>query len=436
MDDLISQNPYNPQSPLLPDGFTLTAYIASSAALARLHQHIADAVPGALMYLGRGGVGKTALVLNAGGLFGETVLCVPLLLKEAALNHEADLLRLLYNATAGTLEQQGFTLSRLTPIPDDNDTLRDWLLEVGFPQLFGILRTFRHLVLLLDDIDLLISAIQRESLPADMLAYLGRVANQPQMTMVLTAQPESETHLPLLLPLVEHTAVYRLENLTLEETALLLRVPAEQAYTVRDDAAAAIYAATGGVPRLVQIFGYFLYARWLRGASSAAISAAEIKALLPRAQEQAELLFRDLWQSRNSSERLVLTAAAGLIYEDPLRPLKPEQITVWLLQTDYPLDTTAVNAALRSLEYDQLIRTTGGKVTFYGGMWQTWLLENARLRDAAGRPSGRRRARAVLLAAVLFVLVVALVLAITLSSAPPTSIAPQPTVTLVGTPGE
>ena len=81
----------------------------------------------------------------------------------------------------------------------------------------------------------------------------------------------------------------------------------------------------------------------------------------------------------------MLTAIASLIYDDPIKTVTAERIEAWLVETDYPLDIVAIHAALRGLDYQDIVsnyRNEGFKLI--AGMMQTWLLEHARLTDGTG----------------------------------------------------
>jgi Na+-transporting NADH:ubiquinone oxidoreductase subunit NqrB len=110
-----------------------------------------------------------------------------------------------------------------------------------------------------------------------------------------------------------------------------------------------------------------------------------LEAARPVAYAASDSHFRQMWQVLTRDERLVLTAIASLIYDDPLKAVTVERIETWLVETDYPMDTTAIHAALRGLDYQDVVsnlRNQGYKLV--AGMMQTWLLEHARLSEIAG----------------------------------------------------
>ena len=65
-----------------------------------------------------------------------------------------------------------------------------------------------------------------------------------------------------------------------------------------------------------------------------------------------------MWDMLNRDEHLVLAAISMQLYKNPLQPVSMTSIETWLAETDYPLDSVAINTALRSLEYYELIQGT------------------------------------------------------------------------------
>jgi hypothetical protein len=124
------------------------------------------------------------------------------------------------------------------------------------------------------------------------------------------------------------------------------------------------------------------------------------------------------------------------LYDDPLSPIDTGRIEGWLVETDYPLDATAINAALRGLEYREIVRSTAKGLAITAGMMQTWLLEHARLDETPAdmletRPFAADW-RLLIVGAV--VVVIVLLVAASLGGNRPSEASgtPLPTVTLAG----
>ncbi|MCB9450162.1 MAG: AAA family ATPase [Anaerolineaceae bacterium] len=431
------ESPPNPYIPPGQDDSALAPFAGRQAAFSALHRRITDSTqPGALLFLGNKYSGKTTLLRRFSTFFDETYIGVYLALGRLTLNSESSLLQALAGALTQSVVARDYTLSRIPEAPDSPNNLREWLKETYLPELFTVVRRHRF-VLLLDDADHLLDSITAGHLPEDSMAYLYSLLEaQPRLGMALTLNSRREDEIEKLSPLVQRENVFRLHALTPDESAWLLQTPPVSCYTLSAESAVTIHKATGGQPHLLQRFGYHLFQDWLAHPNQPDRTPAAVKACIPRVYAASEGDFQQEWDGLNSNERLVLTAASQLLYSDPLHTIQTAQIEMWLVETDYPLDTTAINAAVRSLDYRDSINLTPDGLTIHAGLWQTWLLENARLPGLAGnrpdqsesQPPGRRRTL-VIAAGLLLLLVMVIILAT--SSPGETQDSPlAPTVTL------
>jgi hypothetical protein len=305
------------------------------------------------------------------------------------------------------LARREYTLNRVPAIGETQG--RAWFADEFLPAVYHTIRPHRRLVLLFDNAHLLIDAVARGDLAQDTFLMLAELLHRDaQLAAVLSLDAERELDLTAMQPLVGE--VYRLTNLSPEECALL----------VPPDSAEAVYKATNGSPALVQRFAYYLY------------QGANLKAAAGVIYGNSQQEFREMWLRLPRSERLTLTAISSLLYADPLQGCEADAIGKWLVETDYALDNTAINAALRSLEYRDILSHGAKGYVPAGGFMQRWLLENARLETAA-EPTTRRRwwVLALVVAGMLAMLLLWIALS---GTAPPLSSDTPPTVTLVATP--
>lgn len=431
----------------LPDA----PFAGRKMAISRLYHLLTDPSRDHVMaFIGRRHIGKTALLYFVDSTFSDSFVGAYVSLREVSLDNETEFVLALAQSATAALLDRGFTLSRLQEIDPPGDQPRVWFETVFLPGIFAAIRSQRQLVFLLDDADRLLPAVKGRLLPEDTFAYLhDLMLRYPQIGFTLTLDAEAEHEIALMQPLVNLNDVYRLTNLSQEETRWLLQDPAQGYYTVPDNCALAVYKATGGSPSLVEHFGYQLFRRWQLYPDLNVVTLDDIKELTPKVYSYGEDDFRHLWSRLSLNERLVLTAMSGLLYDDPLRHIDAAAIESWLVETDYPMDITSINAALRSLEYREIVQATPEGLALTAEMLQAWLLENARLGEratsapaasstasstTARKPEAPRRSSSlplVAVAAIIGIVLIVIVLVV-LSNSPTgeTAVNPQPTVTL------
>lgn len=454
---MIQSDVPNPYHPDYADEERLASapFAGRKAAFARMYQQLTEtARQSALVVLGGRHLGKTALLYAFGAAFRETLVGAFVPLREIRLDSETEFILGLAQAATAALLDQGYSLSRLTDMEPPGDQPRLWFDEVFLPGVIHTIRDSRQLVFLLDDADRLLPAIRGNLLPQDTFAFLhGLMQRHTEIGWTLTLDTEYEHDIPMMHPLVSLNEVFRLTNLEEPETRWLVQEPARGYYTVPDDCALAIHTTVGGSPALAQQFGFQLFRRWQLYPELNVVTLDDVKSLTPKIYAYGEDDYRYLWSRLTLNERLVLTAISGLLYADPIGRLDSSAIEDWLVETDYPMDVTSINAALRSLEYREIVRTTAAGLTLSASMLQTWLLENARLNDRAAplktpnagviappatwneddEPPRRRPALLTLLAvAVIIGIILAAIILVILSNTPVGDVIlnPQPTVTL------
>jgi hypothetical protein len=176
------------------------------------------------------------------------------------------------------------------------------------------------------------------------------------------------------------------------------------------------------------------------------MTADDIKRVGEQVFQQVEGDLGRAWDALSAQEQQTLRAISHLIYQDPLRPLETAALGDWLADSDEPLDLTAMNATLRSLEYREWLRLAPNGVTLASDLTLRWLMERTFATTPPARrtqttkaisPRLARRNRGLRLA-LLFVLlamfVVGLLLLSALSNLPRDTflIPEEPTVTLLG----
>lgn len=422
-------NPPNPYRPMIEDDPTQAPFAGRARAIEHFYRQMADPVqPKIAIFIGQQGAGKTALLGRLAATADETL--IPVIVPGGAPlpPDETAWLAGLAQAAANALAARRHVVDAAPP----EAAGRDWLRSTFLPQVWQALRRYRRLVWLVDDADALLQAVHEGHFPPDAFEFWRQLLHEhPQLGLALALDTLSESRLPALGGLAAPEALCRLSFLTPEECAAVLREPAAGLYTVSDAAVAAVHRATGGWPRLLQRYGFHLYRLWELRPTRTLISPQEVRQVTPAIHEQSDDDFKARWGRLNLNERLALTALASLVYRDPLAKIEAGDLETWLVETDYPLDSTAINAALRSLEYEEWITIASGGIAINGELLQIWLLENARL-EAAPRPVSLRQTPRLVLAAVALIAIAALALILTLITTPRPASTPtaQPTVTL------
>jgi hypothetical protein len=423
----------NPYRPRLEDDPATGPFAGRERIFEQLYRAITR--PGGIpttLILGGPEMGKTALIHRFGDVFGTENLAVPLALKRLPLLNERDWLVALATGATKALVAHDYTLARLPELLPPEADIRTWFEEVYLRPVMTVLRRGHRLIYLLDDVDALLKAVDEGRLPADTLAWLRSLQQaHPVLGFILTLDARRDDLLPRLEPLLAPglTDTARLERLEKDEVRWLMNEPVERCYSITTDALEVIYRASGGFPRLCQRYGAQLFLRWQVKPTRKIMEAEDARHVTALVYPQSEAEFAAVWKGLPLDERLVLMAISGLTYDDPLTSASPTAIQSWLVETDFPLETTVIRSAIRGLEYAQLVESEAGKLRISSNLFQRWLLENARP-EAATLPVNQPRWRILLAAGVVIALLIAGLLLLSQSSRPPArSVAP--TITLL-----
>ena len=346
---------------------TQSVFAGREKIFSRIQQTILDPpAKHALLFTGHDGIGKTALLQQAQHVFSDPILCVFIALTEDMT--ESDILEQLIDATNFMLSEHEFSLARVPEIADDSPlSSRDWMRDVYLSTVITIIRPHRHLVWLIDDAHLVLN-----NAPEFLLYMDSLLADYPQLTIILSASTDYDNRLQEFAPLIDPTAAERIRRLTHDESAILLRQLAPGA---SEAAIEKVCTLTGGHPQLLQAYGKAMNADFTHSSD-----VTDVQKVTPRVYTSVKDLFRDAWGHLNRNERLTLTAIASLLYDDPLKSVSSQNLATWLVQNDYPMDIVGVHAALRGLDYRDIVaHQEDGSIKLLAGLMQSWLLENALL---------------------------------------------------------
>ncbi len=428
----------NPYRPAEGEESALAPFAGRQKAFEHLYQRLTDPTSaGVSIILGRRDIGKTALLRHFNAYFDDSFIPVYLPLKNETVRSESDWLNIVALNTMQALSSKDFSMNKLPKQNAEDQAMRRWMTTEYLPEAFELIKG-RRLVWLLDDTGSLIQWTKAGKLPADHFAYLRDLVKQYQnLGIIMAMDSRYEMLIPTMSPLVSVTDVYRLANLTEDENRTLMQQPIKSEFRVNDEAAAAVFNATGGQPRLAQRFGAALYDyHQVTDTPRTVLTAEDVKNVTNTVQQQSASDFQKMWDETAQNERLILTGITRLMYDDPLAPVTVSSLSNWLVESDFPLDLTAINAAIRGLEYAELIENGKSGIHLRSSLMQTWLLQNAELQSATKPVTAIRRRGLIAAAILLFVVIVALAYVVTQQRPDEASANStlQPTLTLIANP--
>ena len=390
-------NPYNPLRPA-EDPRT---FFGRADVFAFFRQHfVGTALERPLIVLGRRGLGKSAVLQLLGAQLEERYrVCVVALGALSPLD-ELTLLAALVNGITRTLETSGASVYRLPDWPANApdlppETLRAWFADEFLDVALAALRA-RHLVLTFDDAHLVWEAAEQGTLPADWWDVLGEwLARYARLDAVLALDAAWEDRL-LPHPLLnDPTTHLRLQELSPQEAARLVREPVAQAYSFEDGVVEQILALAGGHPFLLQAIGFLLFRRSEERGHDAPISSDDVQAILPAVLDQADAIFAPLWGAATHNERVTLSALVRLSEALENAPIPFTTLYDTLRKAGYGLNRTQLAAALRSLGYAGLVQAEGDTYRLPARLIADWVRANVtppQPHAHATKSSARRRA--------------------------------------------
>ncbi|QPC82222.1 hypothetical protein G4Y79_21440 [Phototrophicus methaneseepsis] len=330
----------------------------------QVQQHMMDTTSRqALAYIGYPGTGKTALLRQLPMYVDLAIISVFLPIAELTLENEDALLTRFVIRTNQVMSQYDYSMSRIPSLSDDEDSppMRDWLKETYLPEVLHIIRGQRRLVWLLDDFDLLLDAIDKNTLPDDFVTFLQELlVAYPPFGIVLTADTDAESRLLNLGTFLSTSSIHRLQSL-----------PQEAGLAMLQDTAP--YFSEGDLKKLYQATGG--HALWLARAANALDPTATISEIIDYIYKHSTSDIAAIWARLSPNEQTILQAIAERYYQDPLSPVTLADVTQWVINSDASMDSTDIHSALRGLEYRELI-LTGENIQIRSELVRRWLLSN------------------------------------------------------------
>jgi len=404
---MFERNPYHPLLP--PDDPTL--FYGHQEAVAFLRRHMVGAVNKDILILfGRLGMGKTSLLHQTAFVVDERYQTVYVDTSAADLSSTAAFLIYLSGVIRTRMEAIGASTYRLPEVPppsiQDSD-LRTWFADDFLDVAVTAIRRDRFLVLMLDDMQLLFQAIDAEKLPADFIDYLGNLLGQHErldiVAAVDVAYEARAMHHPTTANIHTH---FRLHPLDPSAARQLIIEPVAAEYGYEEETIQAILKLCGGFPFLLHSVCRLVYRARENNPAIKVIPPEFLDYIYTAALEETGEVMHSLWERTSPNQRAALHALLDL------RQQHPEQAAFALggihALVRRQMNQTQLVAALRTLEYDALIKTTtNGEYYFCTALEAAWL-ENQRS-EAARQvsrwvPSRRLLGGLAVLAAIILIL--------------------------------
>lgn len=427
-------NPYQYESPTTETG----RFAGRAEAFAFIQSHLVGGPQTrALSILGPPKIGKSSLLRHLPRHLDSRYCPIRLSLRVSSVAGESAWLHTLAGAVPDVLADLDIQSARLPELPGQPADLRDALLGEYMAEGLRSMRRDRHLLLLVDNADRLLTAVQQHSLPRDSFAFLGEMlAAHSHLDMIMAFDSRHESDLLTVGAPFDPALMYRLGPFPREEMESLLCLPPEEGGLVFEPFTLdRIHDLSNGHPYLVQLLGWLIYERMSEQKRlDAPVTLEDVEAVTPAALVMAGDTLGAVWQHGSPHDRLVLAALSALAPEEPPQPVPHEDVGAWLIAADRELDPRTVNATWRRLEYENVLRLQAdGRLLINGGLQRRWLREHITLPKGPGQGRGMRwRQIVIVLLAVLIGLALLVGLLATRPEAVPGTVAPdvEPTITL------
>ena len=298
-------NPYQYQQPATEP----RRFAGRTEALAFIQTHLVGGQQAsALVILGRPQIGKSSLLRQLPHHLDPYYVPIRLALRAGTVAGEAAWL----NALAGTIQEALTELdiqsARLPELPGQIPDLRDALRGEYMAEGLRSLRRDRHLLLLVDNAERLLTAVQQRTLPHDTFNFLAELlAAHDHLDLILAFDARYEPDLLSLGPPIDPALIYRLGTLIRTEMDALLQIPLEEGgMDFQPISLDALYELTAGHPYLAQLMGWLLAERQSeQGTQGAPIVAEDVQAVTAAALVMAGDTLGAAWQHGTRHEQLI-----------------------------------------------------------------------------------------------------------------------------------
>ncbi len=388
--------------------------------------------PRALVLLGGHQMGKSSVLRQLPRALDDRYIPIRLSLRASTVGNEKAWLTALAQTLPDALALLNIQSARLPALPGHPADLREMLEGEVFAEGLRAMRRDRHLLVLVDNAERLLTAVQGHALPRDTFTFLARLLEQhTHFDLLMAFDARYERELVAVGPPFDPALFYRLGPLSQAEMLALLSGAMPQDVGLEQGALETIYDLTAGHPHLTQLIGWLLWERSAARRHASPITRADVVAVADNAQAMGSEVLGANWSHGSPQEQLVLTALTALSPEEPPRPVPFDDVGAWLIAADRPLDPRTVNATWRRLEYEGVLDLSAdGRLTINGGLQRRWLREHVTLPSGGSGTSWRRVLALGAAAVLLLALLVAIISALPAGEPPATTSEGEATITL------
>lgn len=365
----------------------------------------------ALVLLGSHQMGKSSVLRQLPQALDARYIPVRLSLRASTVAGEKAWLTALAGTLPEALEMLNIQSARLPDLPGHPADLRETLEGDYFSDGLHAMRRDRHLLVLVDNAERLITAVQNRALPRDTFAFLaGLLQKHSNFDLLLAFDSRYEPDLLSAGPPFNPSLFFRLSRLPREDMTALLTAPLPDGVVMAPETMDGIYELTAGHPYLTQLMGWLLFERSSERQHDGPITTADVIAVTGNALAMGSEVLGAVWTHGTQQEQLVLTALTALATDEPPEPVPFDDVGAWLIAADRPLDPRTVNATWRRLEYEHVLQLSAdGKLVINGGLQRRWLRSHVTL-PSGGLATSWRRIAVLVVAAVLILAVVLAIL--------------------------
>jgi hypothetical protein len=179
-------------------------------------------------------------------------------------------------------------------------------------------------------------------------------------------------------------------------------------YTYTDESIERLLRLCGGYPFLIHSVCRLIFRLHEGNPALSLIGHDLIDHVYDAALEETREVIQNYWAGMTPNVRALANAFLHFYEENPTAPVSQDDLRAQLGRMRVKLNQTQLASALRTLEYDALIRVNeGGTYQFSTGLEPEWLLTSKRDSEVAMEGTARSRAGLIGIAAV--VLVIALI---------------------------